>query len=182
MAGLHCLGRLLDVLTHIHSRSPAFSEVQIRPPGDCLTLWLNGHWVIDVRVSFLNGVIQIGLITQRGFKYRRVGGLDVLIDHFGVSTDWPHPIPNDITKLTCKAVGQVDPLFPRFLFTNVRYLFWYELLVVNAGYGEVGFQAIGNGMLRYGRMDEAPQTMSMTDWDRWIEETFGYHEEFPHFV
>ena len=182
MAGLHCLGRLLDVLTHIHSQNPAFSEVQIRPPGDRLTLWLNGYWVADVHVSFLNGVIQIGLITQRGSKYRRVGGLDVLLDYFGVSTEWPHPIPNDITKLTCKAVGQVDPIFPRFLFTNVRYLFWYELLVVNAGYGEIGFQAIGEGMLHYGRMEDSPQTMLIANWDRWIGETFGYHEEFPRFV
>ena len=182
MAGLHCLGRLLDVLTHIQSHNPAFSEVQIRPPGDRLTLWLNGYWVADVHVSFLNGVIQIGLITQRGSKYRRVGGLDVLLDSFGVSTDWRHPIPKDITQLTCKAASQLDPMFPRLLFTNVRYLFEEELLIVNAGYGEVGFLAIGNGMLRYGRMDEAPQTMPITDWDQWVEETFGDYEEFPRFV
>lgn len=173
IAGLHCLGRLLDVLSHIRSQNRSFDEVQIRPTGDRLILWKSGHWVAEMRVSFPKGNIRIGLITSQGSQHRRQGGLEVLIEHFGVSADWRHPIASDITRLTCLAAGQSDPMFPRLLFTNIRFLFEHELLIVNAGYGEIGFQSIGNGRLRYGKCDESPQTMHMSEWNDWIRATFS---------
>ena len=94
-------------------------------------------------------------------------------NEFDIEIDHSQSFSNLLTKLCCLAVEQIDPVFNRRLFVNIRYHFKPHFLNLNAGYGDIGIFKLDESHFLIQKENMSSEMISIEEWPNWIERQYG---------
>ena len=161
---------VLQTLSAIHKQTPnSFDCIQIKRDGSELILWNKNKFVARINLFGTNEHPKIS--TQ--YSKQIFGSLDLLTNEFDIEIDHSQSFSNLLTKLCCLAVEQIDPVFNRRLFVNIRYHFNPHFLNLNAGYGDIGIFKLDESHFLIQKENMSSEMISIEEWPNWIERQYG---------
>ena len=164
------LERILQTLSVIHKQtSNSFDCIQIKKDGSELILWNKNQSIAQINLFGTYEHLKISVQNSE----QKFGSLDLLANEIDLEINHSQSFSNLLIKLCCLAVGQIDPVFNRRLFVNIRYHIKPHFLNLNAGYGDIGIFKLNESHFLIQKENMSSEMISIEEWPNWIERQYG---------